>query len=174
MRAAPGIRWRIADAELALDAIAPQLSSLASDVDSRVDHGAAWFRYLTGAKHRSTETARYVADQAMRVAGGSGYRAALELARLQRDVLAGIYHPSDTETVYATVATNLLGADRIASLLEYAARNETETDVWFIVRPARGRLHICDGGCQRQALCLREHRVRIARRQFPRCCRQRR
>ena len=54
----PDIRWRIADAALALDALAPQLSSLASDVDSRVHHGAAWFRYLTGAEHRSTETAR--------------------------------------------------------------------------------------------------------------------
>ena len=106
----PDIRWRIADAALALDALAPQLSLLAADVDNRVDHGAAWFRYLTGAKHRSTETARYVVDQALRVAGGSGYRSASELARLQRDVLAGIYHPSDTESVHATVAGNLLGA----------------------------------------------------------------
>jgi hypothetical protein len=45
----------------------------------------------------------------MRVAGGGGYRSASELSRLQRDVLAGIYHPSDTESVHATVATNLLG-----------------------------------------------------------------
>jgi hypothetical protein len=45
----------------------------------------------------------------MRVAGGGGYRSSSELARLQRDVLAGIYHPSDTESVHATVATNLLG-----------------------------------------------------------------
>ena len=65
---------------------------------------------MTGAKHRSTETARYVVDQAVRVAGGSGYRAASELARLQRDALASIYRPSDTESVHATVAGNLLGA----------------------------------------------------------------
>jgi len=105
----PDFRWRIADAALALDALAPQLSSLAADVDGLVDHGADWFRYLTGAKHRATETARYVVDQAMRSAGGSGYRSASELARLQRDVLAGIYHPSDTESVHSTVASNLLG-----------------------------------------------------------------
>ena len=74
-----------------------------------MNHGANWFRYLTGAKHRATETARYVVDQAMRSAGGGGYRTASELARLQRDVLAGIYHPSDTESVHNTVATNLLG-----------------------------------------------------------------
>lgn len=45
----------------------------------------------------------------MRVAGGSAYRSLSELARPQRDVLAGIYHPSDTESVHATVATNPLG-----------------------------------------------------------------
>jgi alkylation response protein AidB-like acyl-CoA dehydrogenase len=105
----PDFRWRIADAALALDALAPQLDTLASDVDGLVDHGATWFRYLTGAKHRATETARYVVDQAMRSAGGGGYRSSSELARLQRDVLAGIYHPSDTESIHSTVASNLLG-----------------------------------------------------------------
>jgi len=105
----PDFRWRIADAALALDALAPQLDRLTADVDELVDHGAAWFRYLTGAKHRATETARYVVDQAMRSAGGGGYRSSSELARLQRDVLAGIYHPSDTESVHSTVAGTLLG-----------------------------------------------------------------
>lgn len=105
----PDFRWRIADAALALDALAPQLETLAADVDGKVDHGADWFRLLTGAKHRATETARYVIDQAMRSTGGGGYRTTSELARLQRDVLAGIYHPSDTESVHSTVAANLLG-----------------------------------------------------------------
>jgi alkylation response protein AidB-like acyl-CoA dehydrogenase len=105
----PDIRWRLADAALALDAILPQIEALAADVDGLVNHGADWFRKLTGVKHRSTETARYVVDQAGRVAGGGGYRSSSELARLQRDVLAGIYHPSDTESVHSTVATNLLG-----------------------------------------------------------------
>jgi len=105
----PDLRWRIADAALALDALAPQLESLAADVDGLADHGADWFRLLTGAKHRSTEAARYIVDQAMRCAGGGGYRADSELARLQRDVLAGIYPPSDTESIHSTVATILLG-----------------------------------------------------------------
>lgn len=105
----PDIRWRIADAALALDGLRPDLETLAADVDGLAVHGAEWFRLLTGAKHRATETARYVVDQAMRVAGGSGYAAQGELARLQRDVLAGIYHPSDTESVHSTVASNLLG-----------------------------------------------------------------
>lgn len=104
----PDLRWRAADAALALDALAPALETLAADVDAVADRGAAWFRLLTGAKHRATETAREVVDQAMRLSGGAGYRDG-ELARLQRDVLAGIYHPSDTESVHATVAANLLG-----------------------------------------------------------------
>lgn len=105
----PDIRWHLADAALALDALRPDLETLAADVDGVVNRGADWFRHLTGAKHRATETARYVVDQAMRVAGGGGYRSSSELARLQRDVLAGIYHPSDTESVHSTVAANLLG-----------------------------------------------------------------
>lgn len=46
----------------------------AADVDGLVNHGADWFRKLTGGKHRSAETARYVVDQAMRVSGGGAYR----------------------------------------------------------------------------------------------------
>lgn len=105
----PDIRWRIADAALALDGLRPELEGLASDVDTLVNHGGDWFRYLTGAKHRSTEAARYVVDQALRVTGGNGYRSGSELARLQRDVLAGIYHPSDPESIHSTVASSLLG-----------------------------------------------------------------
>lgn len=113
LAADPDIRWRVADAALALDALRPDIETLAADVDGLVDHGADWFRYLTGAKHRATETARVVVDQALRVAGGGAYRSSSELARLQRDVLAGIYHPSDPESIHATVATNLLGAPEL-------------------------------------------------------------
>jgi alkylation response protein AidB-like acyl-CoA dehydrogenase len=105
----PDIRWRIADAALALDALAPQLQAVARDRDQGVDRGTQWFRDLAGLKHRSVETARHVVDQAMRIAGGGAYRSSAELSRLQRDVLAGIYHPSDTEAVHATVASDLLG-----------------------------------------------------------------
>jgi alkylation response protein AidB-like acyl-CoA dehydrogenase len=105
----PDIRWRIADAALALDALSPQLHEVARDRDQGVDRGTRWFRDLAGLKHRSVETARHVVDQAMRIAGGGAYRTSAELSRLQRDVLAGIYHPSDTEAVHATVAVDLLG-----------------------------------------------------------------
>lgn len=105
----PDIRWRVADAALALDALGPQLAAVTHDRDHGVDRGARWHRDLAGLKHRSVETARHVVDQAMRIAGGGAYRTTAELSRLQRDVLAGIYHPSDTEAVHATVAADLLG-----------------------------------------------------------------
>lgn len=105
----PAIRWQVADAAIALDALGPQLATYASWVDGSAPLHPHWFRLLSGLKHNSVETARSVVDQAMRVAGGGGYRAGTELSRLQRDVLAGIYHPSDTEAVHRTVAHNLLG-----------------------------------------------------------------
>lgn len=105
----PDIRWRIADAALAHDAIEPQLVSLARDVDAQADHGAFWFAKLSGAKVRATETAKHVVDQAVRVAGGSSYFAGSELGRLYRDVLAGIFHPSDDESAHSTIANAWIG-----------------------------------------------------------------
>lgn len=105
----PDIRWRIADAALALDALEPQISGLARDVDALADHGPRWFSLLSGVKVRSTETAKYVVEQAIRSCGGSAYFNSSELSRLYRDVLAGIFHPSDAESAHATMASYLLG-----------------------------------------------------------------
>ena len=105
----PDIRWRVADAAMAMDGIYPQIDALAHDVDALANHGAAWFAKLAGLKHRATENAKRVVDQALRVGGGSSYFAGNELGRLYRDVLAGIFHPSDAESAHATVATAWLG-----------------------------------------------------------------
>lgn len=105
----PDIRWRVADAAIALDALAPQIEAVCRDRDAGVERGARWFRDLAGLKQRAVVTAREVVDQCMHIAGGGAYRANDELSRLQRDVLAGIYHPSDPESVHATVAADLLG-----------------------------------------------------------------
>ena len=105
----PDIRWKVAEAAIAQDGIEPQVEALARDVDDGVDHGAQWFPKVVGLKHRATENARFVVDQALRVAGGSAYYAGNELGRLYRDVLAGMYHPSDPESAHATVASAWLG-----------------------------------------------------------------
>lgn len=105
----PDIRWRIADAALAMDGLYPQLDSLARDVDNLVDHGSQWFPQLVGLKVRATETARTVVDLIIRVSGGGSYFAGNELGRLYRDVLAGMFHPSDDESAHSTIANAWLG-----------------------------------------------------------------
>jgi alkylation response protein AidB-like acyl-CoA dehydrogenase len=105
----PDVRRRIAEAALALDAIPPQLVSLARDVADGVDHGAFWFAKLSGVKVRTVETAREVVDRAVRVGGGATYFAGNELGRLQRDVLAGVFHPSSEDAALSTIANAWLG-----------------------------------------------------------------
>lgn len=105
----PDIRWRIADMALAYDALPPQIAALAADVDERADHGARWFTLLSGLKHRAVMMAKQVVDDAMLVAGGGSYFSSNELSRLYRDVLAGMFHPSDPESAHATAASAWLG-----------------------------------------------------------------
>lgn len=105
----PDIRWRIAEMALAYDAMLPQLEAIARDIDGRVDHGGLWFAKLSGVKHRAVSSAKRVVDDAMLVAGGSSYFSRSELGRLYRDVLAGLFHPSDPESAHSTVASAWLG-----------------------------------------------------------------
>ncbi|WP_344121740.1 acyl-CoA dehydrogenase family protein [Kocuria aegyptia] len=110
----PDVRWQIAEAALLRDGVELQLLRLTADVDAlgtagAPDHGPRWFLLFSGVKHRATEAAREVVDLALRTAGGAQYSRGRELERLYRDVLAGIYHPSDSESVHAAVAKALLG-----------------------------------------------------------------
>ncbi|MDE0547062.1 acyl-CoA dehydrogenase family protein [Microbacterium sp. C7(2022)] len=105
----PDIRWRIADMALRYDALPPQIDALCRDLDSGVDRGAQWFAALSGVKHRAVTAAKAIVDDAVLVAGGSSYFAGAELGRLYRDVLAGMFHPSDPESAHSTVAAAWLG-----------------------------------------------------------------
>ena len=105
----PDIRWRVADMALAYDALPVQVEALAADVDGLVEHGAMWFPKLSAIKHRAAVTAKQVVDEAMLVAGGSSFFTRNELSRLYRDVLAGMFHPSDPESVHSALANAWLG-----------------------------------------------------------------
>lgn len=105
----PDIRWQVAEMGIRQDGLSSPLHSLALDVDGGVNHGARWGALLSGVKHRSVETARWMVNRALRLSGGRGFQADSEISRLQRDVLAGVYHPSDTEAVHQSVAYWLLG-----------------------------------------------------------------
>ena len=63
----------------------------------------------SGVKARATEVALSAVDQVLRASGGAQYFRRSELERLSRDVRAGLYHPSDEESVHASYAKALLG-----------------------------------------------------------------
>lgn len=114
----PDIRWRLADAAIGVDGVILQLEKLMADLDALgtgetgtaiTDHGARWFLHFSGVKSRATETAIAAVDQVLRASGGSHYFRRSELERLSRDVRAGMYHPSDEESVHASYAKSLLG-----------------------------------------------------------------
>lgn len=105
----PDIRWRLAEAAIELDGIFPQIAAVADDVDNVVDRGERWMPQLSAVKGRATEVALSVVTKAVRACGGSSYFSSNELSRLYRDVLAGIFHPSDDESLHGAWANALLG-----------------------------------------------------------------
>jgi alkylation response protein AidB-like acyl-CoA dehydrogenase len=105
----PDIRWRLADAAIQLDGVYPQIAEIARDVDTQADRGPLWMPQLSAVKSRATEAALDVVTKCVRVSGGSSYSTGKELSRLYRDVLAGIFHPSDDESVHGAWANALLG-----------------------------------------------------------------
>lgn len=105
----PVVRWRVADLWVAVDGLEGQIVRVAQDLDAVADRGADWFPRLVALKTRCTETAQRVVEGAVTVAGGSAYRADTELGRLYRDVLAGRFHPSSSDSAHATIASRLLG-----------------------------------------------------------------
>ena len=105
----PAIRWRLADAAIQLDGIYPQIAQIARDVDDQVDRGNLWLPQLSAVKSRATEVAKDVVEKAVRVSGGGSYFNRSELSRLYRDVLAGLFHPSDDESVHGAWANAVLG-----------------------------------------------------------------
>jgi alkylation response protein AidB-like acyl-CoA dehydrogenase len=105
----PDIRWKVAEAAMAMDILYPHLAAVTRDVDTLADHAEQWFPKLVGLKVHATETARRVVDLAIRVSGGASYFRGSELERLYRDVLAGMFHPSDDESAHNTVANAWLG-----------------------------------------------------------------
>ncbi|HZK31851.1 MAG TPA: acyl-CoA dehydrogenase family protein [Corynebacterium sp.] len=107
----PDIRWQIAEAGIIMDGVLLQLDKLTDDVDhlAERDYGSKWFLHFSGVKGRATEAARDAVELAIRTTGGAQYFRSSELQRLYRDVLAGLYHPSDNESLHASYAKALLG-----------------------------------------------------------------
>ncbi|MDC4233413.1 acyl-CoA/acyl-ACP dehydrogenase [Actinomyces sp. B33] len=105
----PDIRWRIAEAALAVNAVGPQIRELARDVEAGVDRGPIWMPQLSAAKNAASEATLRAVEQSIRACGGASYYSRHELSRLYRDALAGLFQPSDQESLHAAWANAILG-----------------------------------------------------------------
>ncbi|MDO5700248.1 MAG: acyl-CoA dehydrogenase family protein [Bowdeniella nasicola] len=105
----PDIRWRLADAAIEMDGVYPQLTLAARDIDKGYDRGPLWMPMVSAIKVRATEAAKNTVEKAIRACGGRSYYNSHELSRLYRDVLAGLFQPSDDESTHAAWANVLLG-----------------------------------------------------------------
>jgi alkylation response protein AidB-like acyl-CoA dehydrogenase len=105
----PEIQHLFADMQLEIEAMGPQLESLAQDWSAGVDHGMAWPMKVVALKHRIAEGAKKVVDLALASTGGGGMFKASELERLYRDVRCGGFHPANPMLTYEIVGKTTLG-----------------------------------------------------------------
>ena len=103
------IRWRIAEAAIMLDGIQPQINELSDTLEASTEYSFIWLPRLSSIKNRSVEVSKKAVEEIVRACGGSSYFNRTELSRLYRDVLAGLFQPSDQESLHDAWANILLG-----------------------------------------------------------------
>lgn len=105
----PDIRWRLASATLRMNSASAEVTHIARDLDEGRDRGDLWYPQLSAAKNAAAEASLYAVEQSIRSCGGSSYSNSNELSRLYRDVLAGLFQPSDQESLHSSWANAVLG-----------------------------------------------------------------
>ena len=105
----PVLRYKAGEAALRGITQDTLLRSIAADIDAGADWGPQWFPRLVAAKTQAVRTAKAQVDYALEASGGAGYHRSAEITRLYRDVMAGVFHPSDDESAHTTLATLALG-----------------------------------------------------------------
>ncbi len=105
----PLIRHRIADCRIELEGIDAMIDRLCDDLANDVDHSWFWFPKLSTIKNKASEATFKLAEESMRSVGGRAYANANELSKLYRDALAGLFQPSDQESLHNAWAKMLLG-----------------------------------------------------------------
>ena len=105
----PEIQHLFSEMQLQIEAMGPQVRSVAADWSNGVDHGAAWPMKIVAAKYNCVEGAKRVVDLAMTASGGAGMFKTNELERLYRDVRAGGFHPANTTLTHEIVGKTTLG-----------------------------------------------------------------
>ncbi|MCD4548846.1 MULTISPECIES: acyl-CoA dehydrogenase family protein [unclassified Schaalia] len=105
----PAIRWRLAEAALTMNAVGPQIRELATEVDEDLASPMLAMPRLSAVKNAAAEASLRATEQCVRACGGASYFNRHELSRLYRDVLAGLFQPSDQESLHGAWAQMLLG-----------------------------------------------------------------
>jgi alkylation response protein AidB-like acyl-CoA dehydrogenase len=105
----PEIQHLFSEMQLQIEAMWPQVKSVADDWSNGVDYGAAWPMKIVAAKYNCVEGAKRVVDLAMTASGGAGMFKTNELERLYRDVRAGGFHPANTTLTHEIVGKTTLG-----------------------------------------------------------------
>jgi alkylation response protein AidB-like acyl-CoA dehydrogenase len=105
----PGIQQGIADITMELEAIGPQLDTVARDWSEGVNHGPEWPIKIVSAKYRAVEGSWRVVDRAMDLSGGFGMFRKSELERLFRDARAGRFHPANSLLSHELIGKLTLG-----------------------------------------------------------------
>lgn len=106
----PDIRWRLADAAIEMHNASAVVHNLARALDENEDRGPMYYPQLSAAKNAAAEASRHAVEQGVRAMGGSSYYNSQEMSRLYRDVLAGLFQPSDQESLHSAWASVVLGS----------------------------------------------------------------
>ena len=96
-----GHRVHVADTLRDFQAVAAQLDLYTRDLDECTDHGEGWALLLVSARINASVAARRAVETAMACAGGASYTRTSELARLQRDAMASLFHPPGADAARA-------------------------------------------------------------------------
>lgn len=104
----PDISAKLTAALLDHRASLDTLELLARDIDEKRSRND-WPLALAACRNRVTDEARRAVDVAMRLVGSRGFQADSELARMYRDVLAGLFHPSSSSALAQALRSSLSG-----------------------------------------------------------------
>lgn len=105
----PAIRWRLAEAAITMNTAEAVVRDVARAIDENEDRGPIIYPQVSAAKNVAAEASKVAVDQAIRSMGGSSYYQDQEISRLYRDVLAGLFQPSDQESLHGAWAKAVLG-----------------------------------------------------------------
>jgi alkylation response protein AidB-like acyl-CoA dehydrogenase len=107
----PMMQHGVAENELALSAIGPQLDSVTRDWSATDAHGGEFAPRIVAAKYNAVESTFRVADRCLELSGGFGMFKKSELERLYRDCRAGRFHPANSALTHELLAKMALGID---------------------------------------------------------------